>query len=128
MAAVVSALLLVAACGDDGDDLGLLEVALLGCFSDAWLDGNDAVRLGDGGDTLTVQTEGEERDGVAVSSLGCVLDDVGVPSYVRERMAATSSLDGQQEADWVDPDGRSLSASWDYHPDDGMRVTFHVEP
>jgi hypothetical protein len=54
---------------------------------------------------------------VAYSEIACVLRELEAPADVTARMDSTRALDGMQEATW----GR-VSASWTYHPDDGLDV------
>jgi len=39
-------------------------------------------------------------------------------SQVISRMSATRALDGMQDGQW-----EGISASWTYHPDDGLNIT-----
>jgi hypothetical protein len=72
--------------------------------------------VGDGGYSMTIDTEGEEDySGDTVRNLWCAVRELDVPDYVISRMETTTSLAGIQNADWAD-----LHASWSYHPDNGM--------
>jgi hypothetical protein len=77
----------------------------------------DAGTLGDEDHTLLIDMMGEEySSGTAtIDDVGCVLAALAAPTSVTARMDSTRALDGMQTATW---DG--YSASWTYHPDDGL--------
>lgn len=77
------------------------------------------VSVEDDGKTLIVQTKPEDDDplGITGLALDCVYEQLDVPTRITERIAATRSLDGRQEAEWED-----YSASWSYHPDSGANL------
>lgn len=79
-------------------------------------------------DVITVSSAGIQNDGVPTAegmevfaNYLCIEDAVGVPQYVRDEISSTTSLQGRQEAEW---DG--LSASWSYHPNNGLNITFRM--
>jgi len=47
-----------------------------------------------------------------------VLNELDAPDYVLSQVESTNSLMGRQSADWGD-----LTASWSYHPDNGLQMT-----
>jgi len=98
-----------------------LEAAVIACE----LEGNADARLGDEGTTLTLDMEGESEDDTGTLSFDevfCVLEGLDVPDRVTALMGETRSLDGRQTGDWDD-----VSASWGYHPDDGLDVILTVD-
>lgn len=75
------------------------------------------VSLEDGGKTLTLN--GAFKYFITEKDYECVVRNVGMPSSVQRRVGMTRALDGVQESSW----GR-ISAFWNYHPDDGLNITF----
>ena len=98
-----------------------LEAAVSACE----LDDNTDERLGDEGTTLTLDMVGEGEDDTGTLSFDevlCVLEELEVPDRVTALMGETRSLDGRQTGDWND-----VSASWAYHPDNGLDVILTVD-
>lgn len=60
------------------------------------------------------------RAGVVVSifATAAVALTLGASDAVISRMSATRALDGMQDGQW-----EGISASWTYHPDDGLNIT-----
>lgn len=82
------------------------------------LTGNPGARLGDDGNSLALDMEGDAGgNGLAIEDSVCVLNELDVPDSVLERMSSTRALDGQQDGDW---DG--VTAIWTYHPDNGLDI------
>ena len=79
------------------------------------------IQLGDEGQSLSMQTEGEESPGADVADVVCVLGELNVPDSVLTRLSSTRALDGRQSADWSD-----YSASWGYHPDNGLDIVIEL--
>jgi hypothetical protein len=78
--------------------------------------------VGDGGDSVVLDMEGEEDIfGLGYYDVMCVLGELDLPDSAESLMLSTSALDGRQTADWD-----NLSASWTYHPDDGLDVIVTV--
>ena len=75
--------------------------------------------LGDVDHTMTLDMGGEDSDSGILSfdQVACVLEQLDIPASVASRMDATRALDGMQDAEW---DG--FTASWTYHPDDGLDI------
>lgn len=74
--------------------------------------------VGDGGKSLTVQTVGSKKSyGASIEDTYCVLRRLNAPDSAISRMGQTRALDGRQTANW-----KGYSASWGYHPDDGMNL------
>jgi hypothetical protein len=80
---------------------------------------DDGAQLGDGGQSLTLDSQGEEDfDGLTYDSVKCVLKDLDVPDATINLIETTRALDGRQTGSW---DG--IDATWSYHPDNGVNVT-----
>ncbi|MDI1465020.1 hypothetical protein QEZ54_29025 [Catellatospora sp. KI3] len=79
--------------------------------------GNRFVTIGDGGKTLMFNTQGEERDGVSITTLECFLRELEVSDAIIAEIDTTRALDGRQTGDWGDYHG-----SWTYHPDNGLQM------
>lgn len=80
---------------------------------------DDGAQLGDGGQSLTLDSQGEEDlDGLTYYSVECVLEDLDVPDATMNLIETTRALDGRQTGSW---DG--IDATWSYHPDNGVNVT-----
>ncbi len=75
------------------------------------------IDLGDDGDTLIVDSEGEDSPGADLADVYIVLAVLDVPESVVAQMGSTRALDGTRDATW---DG--MTATWTYHPDDGLDV------
>lgn len=79
------------------------------------------ISVGDSGDSLSMDSFGEETDGADFDDIFCMLDELDTPDSVIKRINSTRALDGRQNADW---DG--FSASWGYHPDNGLDIVIDV--
>jgi hypothetical protein len=76
----------------------------------------EGTQITDGGKTLLVDSKGsEDFTGAPISAVACVLKHLNVPQAVVAHMDSTRALDGRQEDTWP-----GYTASWTYHPDDGM--------
>ena len=73
------------------------------------------VTVDEGG--LVMEGEGDESPGVDYQTILCVLDELDVPQSVLTRIANTNSTMGLVEGAWGD-----YSATWSYHPDNGMFI------
>lgn len=82
------------------------------------------VEIADEGKTMIVDGAGEEvgSGDVDFTDLDCIIEAVDAPASVVELMYQTRSLDGRQSADWDD-----VTASWSYHPDDGLDIIFELD-
>lgn len=85
------------------------------------MESNLWISVGDDGDSLSMDSLGEETSGADFEDIFCVLDDLDTPDSVIKRISSTRALDGRQTADW---DG--FSASWGYHPDNGLDIVIDV--
>jgi hypothetical protein len=77
--------------------------------------------VGDGGRSISMKSDGEESQGADLGQVMCVLAELDTPDSVISLMDSTRALDGRQAAEW-----KNLSASWGYHPDDGLDVVVEV--
>lgn len=74
--------------------------------------------LGDSGYSVVLDGQGaKDSGGLDMTDIACILKKLNVPDSVIAQMDSTRALDGMQKASW----GR-FSASWTYHPDNGMNV------
>lgn len=82
------------------------------------------IAASDGGRSVILDMEGEDwlSGELSYAQVECVLDELDVPDSVLARMLETRALDGRQDASW---DG--LTATWSYHPDDGLDVIVEFE-
>ncbi|MHA6668216.1 hypothetical protein ACX3O0_05050 [Homoserinimonas sp. A447] len=83
--------------------------------SDPW------ITAGDNGNSLSLQSSGDEAAGADVGDIVCVLDELDIPDSVLTRMSSTRALDGRQAGEWDE-----FSASWGYHPDNGLDVVIET--
>jgi hypothetical protein len=73
--------------------------------------------LADDDHTLVVDMMGEEP-GTGTATIDdtlCVLDELEAPQAVISQMESTRALDGMQSTTWS-----TYTATWTYHPDDGL--------
>jgi hypothetical protein len=118
--AVAGTLVYLGARYDPGQPTGEVtqESTRLQAAKSACAPGDLDVSLGDGGTSLVIsRVAAEERPGASLAELACILDRVDIPDAVISQMDGTRALDGRQHASW---DG--FTASWTYHPDDGINV------
>jgi hypothetical protein len=86
--------------------------------------GADEVALADGDKTLVIDSTGDEdTHGVSSSTVACLLTNLGTPVAVTQQMGSTRSVDGRQSATWP-----GFSASWTYHPDQGLDIIVTATP
>lgn len=81
------------------------------------VEGLEGITVLDDGASLDMRTAGEKADGAPYEKVACILTELKAPESLRSRMGSTRALDGTVDGNW---DG--FSATWNYHPDDGMRV------
>lgn len=87
----------------------------------------NAVQADDGGieytgDADSLDIEIYYPDDVAMGWLDAFLGELGFPGATTRRMEQTRALDGTLEAE-----GDHASATWTYHPDDGLSVVVSVD-
>jgi hypothetical protein len=81
------------------------------------------VELQDEGHTLTIDGEGGYRATLGGGELASqdiafqILDELGAPDAVWAKIENTRALDGMQTETWV-----QFTATWTYHPDNGLDV------
>lgn len=81
-----------------------------------------------GKDYLIIDHKGQDDlRGASYGELQCVFENLEVPKADISKMEGTRALDGTLESDWESSDGTySIEASWTYHPDDGLDITFRL--
>ena len=127
---IAGTLLVVTACGGDGDEDGsagdadggltALEAAVADCDADT-----GAFSLGDEGTSLVM--DGVDDTAIraqlkSLTAMACVLGSIDAPDTVIPLMTGTTALQGRQETTW---DG--YAASWTYHPDNGLDVIIETD-
>ncbi|MGV2384733.1 MAG UNVERIFIED_CONTAM: hypothetical protein LOD86_05625 [Thermobifida fusca] len=86
--------------------------------------GDPDIRLGDNGTSMQIYRAGaEERPGASFTQAFCILDELEIPDAVVAHIEGTRALDGRQEATW-----NGFTASWTYHPDDGLNLILREVP
>lgn len=73
----------------------------------------------DGGNSIQMKTAGKDvgQPGAHYKKVACILNELHAPESLISKMDATRALDGTLQGHWD-----NLSASWTYHPDNGLRV------
>jgi hypothetical protein len=117
IAAGVAAAVALVATNEPGQISLATTAPLAGAVRACNLGSSPYVDVLDSDHTLTIHGDGDEATGLHMDSIGCLLGEVDVTGAVVERMDRTRALDGMQDATWGD-----YSASWTYHPDDGLNV------
>jgi hypothetical protein len=80
--------------------------------------GGEAGIIADHDHTLNLDTDGKKDPGMLrLSHVQCVLKDLSAPDAVWMHMGDTRALDGRQQDSWG-----AYTASWTYHPDQGLDV------
>ncbi|MGH9151363.1 MAG: hypothetical protein ACRD03_02930 [Acidimicrobiales bacterium] len=107
---------------DDSGGGTVIEEAATSCE----VDDEPSFAILDDGRTLTMDGENAGTMSDAsyedfVEDFACVLAALDMPASVGARMSNTRALDGMQDATWGD-----ISASWTYHPDDGLNLILEV--
>ena len=95
-------------------DSGLIGNAAFGCG----LNSTYAL-LGDNQNTLSLSGVFLDRK-ISESEWNCVVKILRIPLAVTEQISHTRALDGRQNATWG-----AYSASWTYHPDQGLNIIFN---
>ena len=95
-----------------------LEAAVETCL----LESNSSISLDDDGKGLYIDGDGEENPGLSIQDTVCILRAVEIPDSVTSRMSNTTSLMGQQVADWDD-----ITAMWTYHPNNGLDISLDLK-
>lgn len=92
------------------------------------LDFGDSLSYDEDYDVITI-SGAYQQQGNSVTSDGymaglnfsCIADETDMPEYVRDRIDATSAMQGRQDESWGD-----LAADWSYHPNNGLDITFRI--
>lgn len=93
----------------------VIEIAARAC--------NARTSLRDKGDTIVLDTEGDEDGGGdPYSKVACVISALEMPDRIVSAIDTTRGLDGTLDDSW---DG--LNAQWKYHPDDGLHLTIWID-
>jgi hypothetical protein len=75
--------------------------------------------LSSDGQSVSFDTEGEEdENGDSLFATFCLLRATVAPDYIFDSIKATRALDGRMEETYGE-----YRASWNYHPDDGIKLT-----
>lgn len=80
-------------------------------------------QLRDNGATLILNAVKEFRYEVSAlvgTDLNCATSILKMPAFVDAKIGSTRAIDGMQNAQWG-----KLSAFWNYHPDNGLNITFN---
>ena len=67
--------------------------------------------------SLTLVAYGDGANGLSQTDFRCILNELDIPSSVRERMLITRAVDGAQHEEW-----NVYRVTWTYHPEDGLSV------
>lgn len=57
---------------------------------------------------------------LSYKDMSCATKILKMPAFVGSKISSTRALDGIQSAQWG-----KISAFWNYHPDDGLKITFN---
>lgn len=116
MTGIAVSVVALSACG--GGQTGI-ESAVESCG----LQGSPGFRVGDGGNTLSIDSKGEEdASGADITDVVCILVALDVSDAVISRLESTRALDGRQEGSW-----EGYTATWGYHPDSGLDLVIETE-
>ena len=85
------------------------------------VEANSWIDVGDEGRSISMKSAGEDSDGADIADMACVLGELDTPDSVISRIDSTRALDGRQNATWDE-----YSASWGYHPDNGLDIVIEV--
>jgi hypothetical protein len=83
--------------------------------------GNASITVGDKGQSISMKSAGAKSAGAKVTDLACVFTQLEAPDSMISRIDSTRALDGRQTATW-----KNYSASWGYHPDNGLDIVIEV--
>ncbi|MGY1660584.1 hypothetical protein ACI78Q_05095 [Geodermatophilus sp. SYSU D00705] len=82
-------------------------------------DEDNTVELGDGGDSIIIDTRSKYT---SVAGVACVLNDLGTPESIVSSIDHTTAMMGSRDAEH---DG--LTYTWSYHPDNGVNLVITNE-
>jgi hypothetical protein len=60
--------------------------------------------------------------GLTKEHFNCATKTLKVPGFVGSKISATRAIDGIQSAKWG-----KITAFWNYHPEDGLKITFNTK-
>lgn len=88
-------------------------------------DNKDYASLGYDGKSLTIDTKPNDSyysgEADALSAIAVINVFLGLPSSLIDKMSSTRALDGIQSQDCG-----NYTVTWNYHPDNGMKVIYEV--
>ncbi|WP_146238779.1 hypothetical protein [Arthrobacter livingstonensis] len=116
VAGLIVGLLLGAVGGAVGDALSAsnrIDDSVKACSAE----GSEGVTVMDKGRSLDMKSSGGDSTGTSITTVVCILNELGAPESLFSRIDSTRALDGTREAAW---DG--YTASWTYHPDNGLNI------
>jgi hypothetical protein len=96
------------------DDRTPIQRARENCEADKTTEGDNGRSV-----SITLTKYAPNDDVLAVT---CLFDALGLPDHVFTVVNETRALDGRQRGTWA-----GYSASWTYHPDQGLRMTIVEE-
>lgn len=82
---------------------------------------NAWIQVGDEGGSVSMQSAGAESIGADIADVMCMMSALDMPDSVVSRIQNTRALDGRQAGNW-----NELSASWGYHPDNGLDMVIEI--
>ncbi len=88
-------------------------------LSDCEIPSSSWARIGDDGNTLIVDGEGDDSDGLSFANTVCVMVNLDVPDSTIAKIEGTRALDGTQSDTYDD-----ITVQWSYHPDNGLDLIF----
>ena len=92
-----------------------LKTAYNNCYN------KDRIFLSGDGMSLTVDSE-DQWDISNMLNIYDIIDKLGLPDSLKDEMAYTNALMGRRSESYEDYD-----VSWNYHPDNGLDVTFKIK-
>jgi hypothetical protein len=114
---LVCTVLLIAFLRSNGEDLRL-NAAVESCISSI----STGITLAANSKSLTFDGKGnEDYSGGEFAKLVCILNNLGAPTTLLERMLHTSAIMGSQEQTW-----NGISARWSFHPNSGLNVYIQI--
>jgi hypothetical protein len=117
----------LAACSAATDSSGKTESSsttrLTEVIATCNLTSSDYVELRDNGHSLMLDGRSDKVfNGLRDAQTICVLNELGVPSYIRMLMTRTSALDGMQREEYD-----VYKIYWSFHPDNGLDIIIHEQ-
>lgn len=88
-------------------------------MSDCDVPSSSWARVGDEGNTLILDGEGGDSDGLSLANTVCIMTGLDVPDSTIAKIEGTRALDGVQSDTYGD-----ITVEWSYHPDNGLDLIF----